>query len=301
MRRALLALVLAACTPTGETSSADASGSAALAPANLPAFFDCLRENSQTIVAAHRGGSGPGYAENTIAAFDHTLLQAPAFLEVDVSRTRDGALVLTHDEERVRDLTLAQVQALTLEDADGAAVAAHPPTLREALDWAAGRTVLELDVKRSVSYEDAAREVREAGAMDRVIFITYSVDGASRLARVAPEAMIATTIEDVSDLDRLAQRGVDLSHIIAWTGIEEPNSALNVALAQRGVEASFGTLGDWDRRFAREGDQYAAFAETGLQVISADRYAEAVRALDANDGAEGYGALQCVGAPRSMQ
>jgi glycerophosphoryl diester phosphodiesterase len=114
---------------------------------------------------------------------------------------------------------------------------------------------------------------------------------------VAPEAMIATTIESARDLDTLEARGIDLSHILAWTGIEEPNSALNGALAQRGVEISFGTLGYWDRLFAREHqEQYAAFAESGLQLISTDRPSEAVRDLDASDGAESYAALQCVDA-----
>ncbi len=309
MKRAPIALafVLTACGQSADVARTQAptSVSTALTPVNLPAFFDCLRTNHQTIVAAHRGGPAPGFAENAIATFEHTVSQTPAFLEVDVARTRDGALVLMHDdnvhrtsdgEGLVRDLTLAQVQALRLEDGDGEVLDGHPPTLSEALEWARGRTVLELDVKRGVAYEDVARAVREADAMGRVIFITYSIDGASRAARVAPDAMIAATIESARDLETLERRGVDLSRIVAWTGIEEPDGSLNVALAQRGVEVSFGTLGDWDRRFAREGAQYAAFAETGLQIISSDQPAEAVRDLDANDGVDGYGALQCVAA-----
>ena len=119
------------------------------------------------------------------------------------------------------------------------------------------------------------------------------------MARVAPELMISTTIESEADLRDLQNARVDLSRIIAWTGVEEPNAALNIALAQAGVETAFGTLGgrdSWDERFARDGqEQYAAFAETGLQLIASDRPVEAMRDLDANDGADGYGALQCVG------
>jgi hypothetical protein len=81
----------------------------------------------------------------------------------------------------------------------------------------------------------------------------------------------------------------------------EPNAALNVALARQGVEAMFGTLGNsprsWDGRFVREGrDQYAKLAATGLALISSDRPIEAVRDLDAQDGVEGYAALQCAAA-----
>jgi glycerophosphoryl diester phosphodiesterase len=311
MRAALLAiaLLLAACDSNEQVGGIEAPAPHALTPANLPAFFDCLREHSAAIASAHRGGSAPGYAENAIPTFEHTLTLAPAILEVDVARTRDGVLVLMHDdsvdrttdgEGAVSSLTAAQFAALRLKDDDGQALDAHPPTLREALEWADSKTVLALDVKRGVSYEDVAREVEAAHAMGRVMFITYSVDGASRLHRVAPEAMQFVTINSAGDLDTLERREVDLTHVVAWTGTDEPNSDLNVALAQRGVEVEFGTLGgreSWDARFEREHhEQYAAFAETGVQVIATGRPGEALRDLDANDGAQGYGAMQCVSA-----
>lgn len=314
MRRVLIAcaLALAACGQGGTARSSMVPGlygSYHLAPADLPAFFDCLRERSATIVSAHRGGPAPGYAENAIRTFEQTLDHAPAFLEVDVARTRDGVLVLMHDDTvdrtttgsgRVSDLTAAEFVALRLQDERGVTLDAHPPTLRDALFWAEGRTVLELDVKRGVSYEEVARAVRSAGALYSVVFVTYSVDGAARLARVAPEAMMYVTVESERDLNELERRGVDLSHVVAWTGIDEPNSVLNVALAARGVEARFGTLGgsdSWDARFAREqGEQYAAFADTGLAIIATDRPVEAFSDLDTHDGAEDVAAMQCTSA-----
>src|SRR5262249_7769247 len=160
--RALIALAfaLAACgqqqggsTPSSSNAPAPAPG-AMLTPVNLPAFFDCLRTRSQTLVSAHRGGPARGFAENSIETFEHTLVQAPAFMEVDIARTRDGQLVLMHDDTvdrttngtgDVASLTLRQFQALRLKDDGGALLDAHPPSLRQALDWARGRTVLELD------------------------------------------------------------------------------------------------------------------------------------------------------------
>lgn len=318
MRGVFFALTLALCGceeavdvvlehQVRSTLGIDSAGASGMAPANLPAFFDCLRETSGAIVAAHRGGPGLGYAENAIPTFERTLAAAPALLEIDIAATRDGVLVLMHDDTvdrttngsgRVRDLTLAQFRALRLEDEAGRVLDAHPPTLRQALDWAAGRAILELDVKRGVSFENVVDEVRATDALGRVIFITYSDDAAVRVHALAPEMMLSVSIEEPADLDVLAARGVDLTRVLAWTGTEEPNAALNVALARRGVEAMFGTLGNsahsWDGRFERERrDQYAAFADTGLTVIATDRPIEASRDLDANDGAEGIGALQC--------
>jgi hypothetical protein len=72
-----------------------------------------------------------------------------------------------------------------------------------------------------------------------------------------------------------------------------------VILSQRGVEAIFGTNGSgdssWDERFAREGrhDGYAAFADSGLEIISTDRPEAAYRALDQSDG-EGWAPGRCL-------
>jgi glycerophosphoryl diester phosphodiesterase len=303
VRRLALAatLALAACYPAPPrepigVESVDGSVAWAM-PSDLPAFFDCLRERGATIVSAHRGGPARGFAENAIPTFEHTLAQAPAFLEVDVARTRDGVLVLMHDDTvdrtttgagDVSALTAAEFTAFSLQDEDGATLDAHPPTLRQALDWANGRAVLELDVKRGVSYEHVAREVEAANAMDRVVFITYSVDGASRLARVAPEATIYTTITSARDLDTLERRGVDLKRIVAWLGTEDLDADLVVALEARGVEGRWG-------RFDRNAD-FAAAAEAGVAGVAANDAAAAFRAIDAADGEDGYAALQCASA-----
>jgi glycerophosphoryl diester phosphodiesterase len=314
MRRAFIALafgILGSCGAPPTAPIGGDTGHNLIVPADTSAFFDCLRARGQTIIAAHRGGPAPGFAENAIETMENTLLRVHALLEVDVARTSDGTLVLMHDDTvdrtttgagSVRDLTLAEFRALSLKDETGAILDAHPPTLREALDWAEDMTILELDVKRGVSYEDVIAEVRAAGAADRMIFITYSDDSAVRVHRLAPELMLSVSIDDVSDLDALEARGVDLTRVLAWTGTEEPNAALNLALAARGVEAMFGTLGpperSWDGRFARAGaEQYAAFAEAGLQLIATDRPLEAARDLDAADRVDGFGALQCVSAP----
>lgn len=309
------ALALAACEPGPTTTLGGPVGVTSdaytLAPTDLPAFFDCLRERGQAVVAAHRGGPTRGYAENAIPTFENTLSQAPALLEIDISETSDGVLVLMHDDEidrtttgtgLLREISLEQLQSHQLQDEEGEVLESVAPTFREALEWADGKTILELDVKRGVSYEDVVAEVRAANAEQRVIFITYSTAAAIRVHNLAPELMLSVSIETERDLDELERAGVDLTRVLAWTGIEEPNAALNVALAEHGVEAMFGTLGNpavsWDGRFERSGDdQYAEFAETGLVLISTDRVDAAARDLDATDGEEGFGALACAAAP----
>jgi len=300
MKRVLIAaaLALASCGPTPDGANLDAGGggdTAVAAPSNLASYFDCLRGGGFTALSAHRGGPAPGFAENAIPTFENTLRQAPgSFLEVDIARTADGVLVLMHDDrvERtttgngaVAELDMAQLLAFSLEDDEGRRVDARVPTLREALEWADGRTVLELDIKRGVRYEDVISEVDLAGAMRRVVFITYSVEGAARLARLAPQAMMYTTISSVRELDTLERRGVDISRIVAWVGTNTPDAGLVRTLAERGVETRAGMFG--------EGRDFSNAPRNGVQIVAVDDMREAYRDLDAADGEAGFAAAQC--------
>lgn len=69
---------------------------------------------------AHRGGR-VSCPENTLAAFRHAIDAGADWIEFDVQRTRDGVLVVIHDETvdrttngtgKVGELTLEQIQAL---------------------------------------------------------------------------------------------------------------------------------------------------------------------------------------------
>ncbi len=278
-------------------------------PADIAGFFDCLREKSLTVIAAHRGGDAP--AENAIETFDRTLRGAPGpvLLEIDVRRTSDGELVLMHDETLdrtttgkgpVSGVTLSAFRALQLKDESGRVLPAHPPTLKHALDWSKDKAILELDVKRGAPFAEVVAAVRAAGAANRVVVIVYNTEDALTMQRLAPDLMLSVPAESVTPLQSVSSIRVNTSRLLGWTGTTEPNSALNIALASNGVEAMFGTLGNaatsWDGRFARDGDVgYSAFADTGLQVIATDRPLEAMRAIDDADGA-GAPATACLAA-----
>jgi glycerophosphoryl diester phosphodiesterase len=89
-------------------------------------------------VVAHRGGRT--YApENTLAAFHRAIEMRADWLEFDVQMTRDGVLVVIHDETvdrttngtgRVVDLTLDDIRALNAGHGE------KVPTFQEVLDLA---------------------------------------------------------------------------------------------------------------------------------------------------------------------
>ena len=140
------------------------------------------------IVVAHRGchaaatrlglGSAP---ENSLAALEHCVAIGADVMETDVRMTRDGHLVMIHDATvdrttngrgRVSDLTLAELRGLRLRDDLGGADAPltddRIATLDEMLRAAAGRIVLNLDIKDAV-HAETIEAVARADALKRVL------------------------------------------------------------------------------------------------------------------------------------
>jgi len=87
---------------------------------------------------AHRGG--PAYApESTLAAFRNAIAVGADWIEMDIRMTRDGALVIMHDETvdrttngtgRVEELTLDQIGALDAGNGE------RVPTFDQVIDLA---------------------------------------------------------------------------------------------------------------------------------------------------------------------
>jgi glycerophosphoryl diester phosphodiesterase len=84
------------------------------------AFFEARAGDHRPLVFAHQGGEGIR-PENTRIAFRESLAVGADVLDTDVHMTRDGVLVLIHDESvdrtsdgsgEVRDLTLAELREL---------------------------------------------------------------------------------------------------------------------------------------------------------------------------------------------
>ena len=99
---------------------------------------------------AHRGLHGEGAAENSISAFRRAV-EAGFGVELDVRLSKDGELVVFHDdtltrvagvEGRVDELTLAELRECRLLDTDDTI-----PTMREVFDLVDGRIPILIEIK----------------------------------------------------------------------------------------------------------------------------------------------------------
>jgi glycerophosphoryl diester phosphodiesterase len=225
---------------------------------------------------------------------DAVLTAIPAVMEVDVAASADGVLFLMHDDTLDRTTTgtgeasmkqWAEIEKLRLVDNAGWVTPYSVPSLAEALDWAKGRTVLQLDFKRSASYEDVIDLVRSKGMEESVILIAYSVASAKKLHDLAPWAMISLSVESPGALGQAVAAGIPAERIIAFTGTRLARPDLYAALDEADVEVIFGTLGrspnSIDNVIDRFGtdERYAELSRGGVDMLATDAPREAAAAL----------------------
>lgn len=118
-------------------------------PLKTPAFA--------TWVIAHRGASKAA-PENTLSAFAAAIALGADMIELDVRLSRDGQIVVFHDkllqrttdgEGRLDAFSLAEIQRLDAGSwFDPRFVGERVPTLRETLEMAAGKVMLNIEIKK---------------------------------------------------------------------------------------------------------------------------------------------------------
>ncbi|MFF3015110.1 glycerophosphodiester phosphodiesterase [Streptomyces sp. NPDC057939] len=172
------------------------------------------------VVYAHRGASA--YApENTLEAVDLARELGFDWVENDVQRTRDGELVVIHDDTlarttdveevfpdrrpwRVRDFTAAEIARLDAGSwfGDGGHTGARVPTLREYLDRVRlNQQRLLLEIKKPELYpgieEDTLEVLEEAGWLEerrvaeRLVVQSFSADSVRVVHDLRPDLVTA--------------------------------------------------------------------------------------------------------------
>jgi glycerophosphoryl diester phosphodiesterase len=241
------------------------------------------------MVSAHRGGPYPGFPENAIETFANVIKFTPTIVELDVAMTKDGVLVLMHDDNlertttgkgKVQDVTYEYIQGLFLEDETGTQTTYRVPTFKEALIWSKGKVLLTVDVKQSVPYEKLIAEIRETDSEAHAAVITYSFAAAKKMHYLDRELMLSITIRNEEEIQRFEETGIPWTRVIAFTGVAERPQGFNKALHEKGVFTILGVLGNLDRSAISRGDEiYAGFVQKGADILATDRPIEAAAAI----------------------
>ena len=159
------------------------------------------------LILAHRGASADA-PENTLAAFRLAQLQGADGIELDVTLTADGAVVVIHDDTLDRTtsgqgpvscLTLAEIQAFEAgypARFGGRFAGQHVPTLFEVFEAGGERAVLNIELKHDRSSgRQLARRVVEVihahGCQQRVLLSSFQFSSLGRVKAIDPKLPVA--------------------------------------------------------------------------------------------------------------
>ena len=153
------------------------------------------------LVLGHRGACAHS-PENTIASFRRSLDDGADGFELDVQLSKDGVPVVIHDwtvdrcspgTGAVKDLSSDELVALDVGSWFGTDFASEKlPRLADVLAAFPDAKLVDIELKQEVvkntGLEEAVlREVKTAGAGERVMFSSFNPFVMRRTARLAPE------------------------------------------------------------------------------------------------------------------
>lgn len=248
-----------------------------------------LRSASAPLVGAHRGGPAEGFPENAIQTFSHALTYGPVLLECDVRMTRDSVLVLMHDETLgrtttgrgpVRAKTLDRLRSVRLVAEAGGPTRFEVPTVSEALAWAEGRAILELDIKEDVPRSLVVEALQRNEALDQALVITYSLADARWYHERLPDLILSASAETRDEAEALINQ-IEPSRLVGWVGVGEVPSGPTEVFSNRGVPVAVGTFGEVDNRARQQGlAAYHRLFDQGADIVATDETALASQAAD---------------------
>lgn len=249
------------------------------------------------LVSAHRGGPRKDYPENCFATFENTLRHTPALLEIDPRFTKDGEIVLMHDQTldrttnghgKVSDHTLAELKKLRLKDTEGNLTDYRIPTLDEALQWAKGKTILVIDEK-DVPIEIRVKKIVENKAQANAMVIAYSMEDIKEAYKINQDIMMEVMMGKMENITTFDNSGVPWENVVGFVSHNLPlNREIIKEVHKRGAMCIQGSSRNYDRQFTlgeisedelKKG--YLDIIEGGADIIEADLSIEAGAAIKA--------------------
>jgi len=189
-----------------------------------------------TKIYGHRGAKG-SYPENTLLSFKKAIGQGVDGLELDVHLTKDGEVVVIHDETLdrttngtgwIKDLTLEEIKQVSagssfthIPEYDEAWDLERVPALQEVLELLAPYpTELNIELKTYVfAYKGIEEKVQsiveQYGNGRKVVYSSFHLPSLLRMKKVNPGANIAWLLnQEISfPADHIETLGLEALHL----------------------------------------------------------------------------------------
>ena len=145
--------------------------------------------NKEIIVVAHRG-DWRNAPENSLQAIQNCIDMGVDMVEIDIRETKDGHLVLMHDKTldrtttgkgNINEWSLDSLKTLHLVDGLGVQTEHKIPTLKQALEVAKDKILVNLDKSYNI-FDKCYAIIKETDTQDQVV-----IKGAKQLSDVERE------------------------------------------------------------------------------------------------------------------
>ncbi|WP_010477604.1 glycerophosphodiester phosphodiesterase family protein [Thermococcus zilligii] len=185
------------------------------------------------LVLGHRGYSAK-YPENTLLAFRKAIEAGADGVELDVWLTKDGEVVVIHDETvdrtsngsgKVREMTLAELRELDF------GMGERIPTLEEVFEALPEDAVVNVEIKDTEAVKKTA-EIIGANNPERVVVSSFIIDALREYRKLDSETRLGVLLDRE---EVLAQLPALLGELRPWS-INPPIEALGVVGVEKTVK-----------------------------------------------------------------
>ena len=284
-------LIFTICTLFSCKQSTEIIKSSETQPSKLIALFKASNSGYPNI-SVHRGGKGlVNYPENGLETLKYVNDSIVAVYEVDVAQTKDGQLILLHDNTidrtttgtgKVDELTFAELKHFNLVDDHGNETTFKIPLFSDVLDWCVKQNViLTVDIKKTVSQKVVIDAIKKAKAEDHSIIITYNIEQAISAYQLAPQLLLSVSARNNEEFERLLDAKIPTENMLAFTGTRLSEESFFKRLHDNNIVCMLGTLGNLDKSAEAKGDElYNRWKEKGANIMATDRPFEAFKAIN---------------------
>jgi len=189
------------------------------------------------VILGHRGYRAK-FVENTLEAFKKAREYGADGIEYDSRLTKDGALVVLHDDsindKLLKELTYEDLKQIHFEN--GQTV----PTVEEVISNLDGKAFLNLEIKEVEAAVPSYKITKRMDAVDRTLFSSFKVEALRKVRSLDKSAKLGLLVERdaLNYIDEL-NKEINFYSLNLWIDALKENIELSKEALQKWKEKGF--------------------------------------------------------------
>lgn len=176
---------------------------------SLTAFLP--KTHHKLVIIAHRG-SHLKFPENTLAAYAEAIKEGADYVEIDLRTTKDGHLVIMHDESTTRltgkkglikDLNYSEIRDLKIKSTNKEDTTTYRiPDFKSVLNLCKGKINIYLDFKEA-DVEKTYQLIKEAGMQNNLVVYLNKEEQYGQWKKISPGIPLMASLPENMNISQL--------------------------------------------------------------------------------------------------